>query len=102
MQGSNSRPNNANWRSPSAHERSKLPAQHAPSRATYRVSTEDVIARERAKLGLPVENRLKAWNGSQETLITAASEADAWVKALDLYPPTDGFLVESIQLVESS
>ncbi len=100
MQRSNNRPNNPNSLSPSAREGATLSARHALNCVTYRVSTEDVIARERAKLGLPVENRLRAWNGPQEILVTATSEADAWAKALDLYPPTEGYRVESIRAVE--
>lgn len=71
-------------------------------RAIYRVTVDDVIARERAKLGLPVANRLRAWSGPQQTLITAASEADAWKEALGLFPPTEGFCVESVRLVKTS
>jgi hypothetical protein len=65
---------------------------------TYRVAVDDVIARERAELGLPVANSLRAWCGPQETLITAASESDAWEKALDLFPPAEGYRVESVRL----
>ena len=65
---------------------------------TYRVAVDDVIARERAKLGLPVAGSFRAWSGPQETLIIAASEADAWGKALALFPPTEGYRVESVRL----
>lgn len=67
---------------------------------TYRVAVADVIARERAELGLPVTNSLRAWCGPQEALIAAASEADAWKKALDLFPPIEGYRVESVRLAE--
>ena len=67
---------------------------------TYRVAVDDVIARERAKLGLPVAGTFRAWSGPQEALITATSEADAWEKALDLFPPTEGYLVESVRLAK--
>ena len=67
---------------------------------TYRVAVDDVIARERAELGLPVANSLRAWCGPQETLIAAASEADAWEKALDLFPPIEGYRVESVKLAK--
>ena len=67
---------------------------------TYRVNVDDVIARERAKLGLPVAGTFRTWSGPQETLITAANEADAWEKALNLFPPTEGYRVESVRLAK--
>lgn len=67
---------------------------------TYRVTVSDVIARERAALGLPVVNKVRTWNGPQETLIAAAGEAEAWSKALALFPPTEGYCVEAVRLTE--
>ena len=67
---------------------------------TYRVAVDDVIARERAELGLPVANSLRAWCGPQEALISAASEADAWEKALASFPPAEGYRVESVRLAK--
>jgi hypothetical protein len=67
---------------------------------TYRVAVDDVIARERAKLGLPVAGGPRAWSGPQEALISAASEADAWSTALALFPPAEGYRVESVRLAE--
>lgn len=69
---------------------------------TYRVTVSDVIARERAALGLPVVNEVRAWNGPQETLITAAGETEAWDYALALFPPTEGYRVEAVRLTEPS
>jgi hypothetical protein len=65
---------------------------------TYRVVVSDMIARERAALGLPVVNEVRAWNGPQETLIAAAGEAEAWDYARALFPPTDGYRVETVRL----
>ena len=67
---------------------------------TYRVAVADVIARERAELGLPVANSLRAWCGPQEALIAAANEADAWEKALGLFPRIEGYRVESVRLAQ--
>ena len=89
MQGIEVRPN-AGLRAPSAQDDAN----------TYRVTVDDVIARERAKLGLPVAGTFRAWSGPQETLITAANEADAWEKALNLFPPTEGYRVESVRLAK--
>ena len=69
---------------------------------TYRVTVSDVIARERAALGLPVVNEVRAWNGPQETLISAAGEAEAWAHARALFPPTEGYCVEAVRLTEPS
>jgi hypothetical protein len=66
--------------------------------AVYRVVASDVIARERARLGLPVATQIRAWLGPQEALISAASDAEAWKKALALFPPTEGYRVESVRL----
>ncbi|MCC7016898.1 MAG: hypothetical protein IT564_06820 [Rhodospirillales bacterium] len=70
----------------------------AGSTATYRIVASDVIARERAKLGLPVASQLRAWLGPQEALVIAASDSEAWKKALALFPPTEGYRVESVRL----
>ena len=67
---------------------------------TYRVIVSDVIARERAALGLPVANEVRTWNGPQEALIAAAGEAEAWSKALALFPPTEGYCVEAVRLTK--
>ena len=89
MQGTYIRPN-AGLRAPSAQNDAN----------TYRITVDDVIARERAKLGLPVAGTFRAWNGPQETLITAASETDAWDKARNLFPPTAGYRVETVRLAK--
>ncbi len=65
--------------------------------SSYRVFVCNMIARERAELGLSVVEKLRPWIETREITIAAASETEAWDKAFDLYPPTEGYFIESLQ-----
>ncbi|MBM3565595.1 MAG: hypothetical protein FJX42_05730 [Alphaproteobacteria bacterium] len=62
----------------------------------YRVLVCNMIARERAELGLPVVEKLRPWIKTQEQTIRAESETDAWEKAYEMFPPTEGYFIESL------
>ena len=68
----------------------------------YRVLVCNMIARERAELGLSVIEKLRPWIKTNEVTIAAASENEAWDKAFDLYPPSEGYFIESIQPAKKS
>lgn len=64
---------------------------------SYRVLVCNMIARERAELGLPVVESLRPWIKTREMTVAAESETDAWEKAFDLFPSAEGYFIESIQ-----
>lgn len=63
----------------------------------YRIFVCNMIARERSELGLSVIEKLRPWIKTNEITIAAASENEAWDKAFDLYPPSEGYFIESIE-----
>ena len=69
---------------------------------SYQVSVCNMIARERAELGLSVVEKLRPWIETREMTIMAESETEAWDKAFDLYPPSEGYFIESLQPVRKA